>query len=241
MYWGFNLVSYGIVMKAYNKFVHNRPFSPDLTPADLVVVRQVRYLTRFWVAGLIAPMMIWGVKGIFKNTNLINMNINIDKNLFMDNISNNVENSKIENNSKKTIIPFLIILWKKVSIRFLFALLCIILWFSLVGFRENVYNLYKNILYCFSYLNFTYILYILIIIPLILNLFTIILWKYIEKNGGLTVPTYLPNFIKKILNYCIRIGTNKELLDYYRGRGIAEMYFYALLLLINIIIHYFLL
>jgi succinylglutamate desuccinylase len=43
---GYNLVSYGLLLRAFNKFVYNRPIPPGLSAPDLVVLRMVRSLGR---------------------------------------------------------------------------------------------------------------------------------------------------------------------------------------------------
>lgn len=44
---GFNLVGYGLLLRSYNKFVHNRPISPSITGAELEVIHATRTISRF--------------------------------------------------------------------------------------------------------------------------------------------------------------------------------------------------
>lgn len=44
---GFNLVGYGLLLRTYNKFVHNRPIHPSLKSAELEVIHATRTISRF--------------------------------------------------------------------------------------------------------------------------------------------------------------------------------------------------
>jgi len=237
---GWQLLSYGVLLRAYNKHIHSRPYDKHLTSEELVLARQIRHFTRFWVAGLIIPVLLVGVKGFIKNTNYITININTENILDLRTNNNIDENRDIENNTTKNgIFSFLATMWKKASLRVLIILWIILTWFCFEGFSENVFLLYKHLIYYSSYFNIEYVLYILIIIPIVLNLIAIILLTFIEKNGGMAIPKYIPSFLKVILTYCVKIGTKKESLDYFRGSGYADMYFFIVLLIISIIIFNF--
>lgn len=43
---GLNMVSYGILLNRYNKYVHNRPFPTNLTPEDLRLLKTTRTISR---------------------------------------------------------------------------------------------------------------------------------------------------------------------------------------------------
>ena len=74
------------------------------------------------------------------------------------------------------------------------------------------------------------ILLILNIIPIIINAMILYLLDKVEKKGYISIPKYLPNILKRFINYLIYIGKNKELLNYYKGRCRAELLFYVVLL-----------
>ena len=44
---GFNLVSYGLLLKSYNKFVYNRPIPTNVVGEELKVIKTTRQFSRF--------------------------------------------------------------------------------------------------------------------------------------------------------------------------------------------------
>lgn len=45
--YGFNLVSYGIILRGYNKFVHNKPIASNISAEEVRVIKTTRTITRF--------------------------------------------------------------------------------------------------------------------------------------------------------------------------------------------------
>ncbi len=87
-----------------------------------------------------------------------------------------------------------------------------------------------NFLINFNKINFfnyyyRYIIISVVLIPVFFNGVVLILLFILKKKENISVPEFLPNILKKIISYLIRISKNKELLNYYKGRGYAEMYF----------------
>ena len=62
------------------------------------------------------------------------------------------------------------------------------------------------------------ILLILINIPIIINAILLYLLAKVESKGYISIPKFSPNVLKRFIKYLIKIGKNKELLNYYKGR-----------------------
>ena len=53
----------------------------------------------------------------------------------------------------------------------------------------------------------------------------------VESKGYISVPKYGPNILKRFINFLIKLGQNKELLNYWKGYSLAELKFYVFILL----------
>lgn len=235
---GYNLVSYGILLRAYNKLIYNRKIPTGLSTQDLVVIRQVRSIGRVWFAGLVAPLMLFSFHALRKRNSLLDINIVINNN---------------ENNNNYT---FLLLLFKNIGIKrvilFILLLLIVILLFYSVLYwnginliNYKVFN-YENI---YSYLRL--LLLISILIPIIINTIILYLFVIIERKGKISIPILCashPPLAKhegpgqqnkrtnKFIGYLVEICKNKELLNYYKIRNKGEILFYLLILLLVLII-----
>ena len=54
----------------------------------------------------------------------------------------------------------------------------------------------------------------------------------VESKGYISIPKFSPNILKRFLNYLIKIGNNKELLNSYKDYIWAELKFYLVILVI---------
>ena len=96
---------------------------------------------------------------------------------------------------------------------------------------NNIF-IFKNIIYV-NYLK--YIIFIVILLPLILNSLIYYLLIKVEKTGKintLVVDKYLPSIFKRFFDYINYLSKNKELLNYYKGSCKAEIYFYIFILIL---------
>src|SRR5579875_3659459 len=91
----------------------------------------------------------------------------------------------------------------------------------------------KNEIY-FSYLK--YLLLLFILVPIFINGIILYLLRKLEKNGEisltLTLTKILPGIFNRFISYIMKIGKNKELLTYYKGRCKAELVFYVVILIL---------
>lgn len=87
----------------------------------------------------------------------------------------------------------------------------------------------KNDIY-FSYLK--YLLLLFILIPIFINGIILYLLGKVEKKGDISIPKLLPGMFNRFISYILKIGKNKELLTYYKGRCKAELVFYVVILIL---------
>ena len=78
---GLSMLSYGILLNRYNKYVHNRPLPHNLSPEDLKILKTTRTFSRYWFAGLVAPLLIFSFHKIrsSNSSELLKVDININK------------------------------------------------------------------------------------------------------------------------------------------------------------------
>lgn len=76
---------------------------------------------------------------------------------------------------------------------------------------------YKNWIYKIYYPYYKLILLILNIIPIIINAIFLFMLAKVESKGYISIPKFAPNILKRFINYLIKIGKDKELLNYYKG------------------------
>ncbi len=232
---GFNLVSYGLLLKTYNKYVHDRPFPKELVGLDLIVANRVRHFTRFWFAGVMAPLLLFGFHGIRAQRSLVNVEITP------------INNDKSDNSTiNKSLWGVLLFLQTKKNKQNLFILLLTLIitliFFMFIVYNFGLFNLnFKSIALAFA----TYQSYIKIIllfaifIPILINVIILFLLAIIEWKGNvkyLTESKIIPNIFKRFINYLLKIVNNKELLTYYKNRGFAEISLYVVILLFVLII-----
>ena len=77
-------------------------------------------------------------------------------------------------------------------------------------------------------------------VPIFINGILLYLLDKIEKNGVL--PIYqnkiLASMLNGYINYINKIGQNKELLNYYKGRCKGELLFYNIIIILLVIIQF---
>lgn len=240
---GSNLVSYGLLLKAFNKYVYNKPLPPGLSAQDMVVLRQVRSIGRVWFAGLFAPMLLFGFHTLRTKSSLFDIKINI----------NNKENSFMFLIFFKNLIGKRVKLFTRSAALALLIILIVIFFILYSNGRLSATNLISYI-YLPADLIYPYIkvlLFISIIIPIVINAIFLWLFILIERKGTISIPILEKNNrksasllaflisklkVREVLDYLTKICSNKELLSYYRSRNIAEIKFYVIMLLMVLIL-----
>ena len=53
---GVNLVSWGLIARNYNKYIHSQPYPAGATAKELAVYRQVRHIGRIWFLTVVVPI-----------------------------------------------------------------------------------------------------------------------------------------------------------------------------------------
>ena len=241
---GLSLISYGILLNNYNKYVHNRPIPTNLSVEDIRVIKTTKSISRYWFAGLVAPLLIFSFHKIrSSNSNkLMKVDININKETDV-NKSTELNSglflllSKIVKNQSGKLNSFSIFI-----IMVLFIFLIIMFWYLDGMNLINNISVLKNIIYV-DYLK--YILFIVILLPLILNSLIYYLLIKVEKTGkinSLVVDKYLPNILltKRFFDYINYLEKNKELLNYYKASSKADLYFYICILILYLYLFNFL-
>lgn len=91
---GFNLVSYGILVRTFNKLVINRPIPKSISNEELQVIKTTKNFSRFLFAGLVTPLLLFSFHQIRRKESLFNVNVNVNfPNVNSDNDSNSTQNS----------------------------------------------------------------------------------------------------------------------------------------------------
>ena len=90
----------------------------------------------------------------------------------------------------------------------------------------------KNDIYYYYFKNF---LFFIILIPITINTITLYLLDKIERKDERSNHKLFPSILNRYVNYLIKVGENKELLSYYKGRCIAELVFYVIILILYFI------
>ena len=102
---------------------------------------------------------------------------------------------------------------------------------SLIYYIKDLINLtYYNYHYYFK----GFLLF-LILIPITVNAITLYLLDIIEKKDKISNHKLIPSILNRYINYLIKDGNNKELLNYYKGRCKAELIFYIFILILYFI------
>ena len=225
---GLSLVSYGLIMRSFNKYVYKRPIPKILQGEDLKTILRARYVGRIIFGTIMAPFVIISMNGL-KGLNLLSdVNVNLTKNNETDN-----------NLNKSSTIVFLAIIkglkgvnkWVKLFLGIIIIVSLIMLWYAYGDILTNI-NFYKNWIYKNFYPYYILILLILIFIPIIVNaIFLFMLYK-VESKGYISIPKFSPNILKRFINFLKKTNKNKELLNYYKGQSWAELKFYVVILVI---------
>ena len=79
-------------------------------------------------------------------------------------------------------------------------------------------------------MNLLIILLFLILIPITVNAITLYLLDIIEKKDKISNHKLIPSILNRYINYLIKDGNNKELLNYYKSYSWAELKFYVVIL-----------
>ena len=223
---GLSMVSYGLLLKSYDKYVNKCPLPTNVTAEELRTIKSIRAFSRFWFAGLVAPALVFAFHQIRPRSSVIEINQSLPE-----------KNSEIDSNTTKMSNFGWFFLFKKVNnwVK-VFIILILILMFFMFDGTNLIYNIKDlNIERYYSFLK--YFLLFIILIPIIINAITLYLLGKIEIKGEISIPAH--KFFHIILNrhihYLIKIGNNKELLSYYKGRCKAELVFYVIILILYFI------
>lgn len=149
---GMRVVSYGLLIKSYNKLVYNRPYPSHFTPEQLRSASKFRYYSRIWFAGVFAPMLLMVSYGFQKE--ILNVTI-----------------------GQSTIFPLFIMKIKNYPKFWSFIGLLLLTLFVFIGLG---WIDYKNILYFFSYYYYN-ILYFVILFPIVINILVLLLFVLIIR------------------------------------------------------------
>lgn len=241
---GFNLVGYGLLLRSYNKFVYNRPIHPSLTGAELEVIHATRTISRFWFAGLVAPLMLFSFQQMRAKGGMVDVTINSSASTSTNVLDKTTTNSNglglfflLKQKVKTQISSLSLSSWSG-WILILTILIFIILFWMLDGmsFIYYIKDLRNNMFFVKYFVSF------IILIPVLINVITLYFISKIEKTGEISIQQHTKNNISlrlrslsifnKYINYINKIGKNKELLKYYKGRCRAESVFYIFILIL---------
>lgn len=227
---GFNLVSYGLLLKSYNKFVYNRPIPTNVVGEELKVIKTTRQFSRFWFTGLVAPLLLFSFYKIREKGSYVNVNVNLPE----------VTSSSTTDNTTKN-NGLLLLLTQKVNTLFpkvpkgwwviIFIIIILILWKfdgkSLIYYIKDL----KKDMYIY-YLK--YFLLFIILVPIVINVITLYFLGKKEKNGEINIlkKNIFSSILNRYIYYINIIGKNKELLSYYKSRCQAELGFYVFILIL---------
>lgn len=80
---GLSLVSYGLLMKGFNKYVYNRPIPKQFQGEDLKTILRAKHVGRIFFGTILAPFMIFSFHQVRSRYPLFN--VNVTKNIESDN------------------------------------------------------------------------------------------------------------------------------------------------------------
>ena len=216
-----NLISYGFMLKAYMRYIHNREYPKNISPAvlDLHKKARLRNLAIFSIIG--APLGL----ALLKTTaiplremfSITSPPLSFNKPLLDD--SSNTQNnglflllSKISQFTPK---------WLSYSIKLILIVLLVL---KLIGL--NLLNIYSNLIYLeiFSYITCT-----LAIIFQCVNLF--FLNKF--SNKEYKVSSILPDFIIKWLNEFKDLSINPESMNAFKSTCYIQICIYIFIIVLT--------
>ena len=100
---------------------------------------------------------------------------------------------------------------------------------SLMYYIKNLKNEIYNIYY------FKIFLFVVILIPIIINIIIIYLLNIIERKGNILIPNFLPNKLNRSIISLVEMSKNKELFIYLKDRCKSELVFYLIILILYFI------
>lgn len=217
-----NIAGYGLLLKSYMKYVHTRPYKPNLTLLDKNLEQSVRnrQLAIYLMFGIPLTLFVLRKSGnLYKDMASINFPLGSSTDSQTDNnISNN--NSSLflllSNITKK--IPS----WVKLFFR---LLLLTILVLKLLGISI------LEFLNCTLYIKiYSYITCSLLISYQLLNLY--LLQKF-SNNNNIKIPEVLPNFIINWLKEFEIIGSKKKNINNFKQIYYIEISIYLVILILT--------
>lgn len=90
---GLSLVSYGLLIKSYNKFVANRPLPKNVSAEELKTIKSVRSFSRFLFYGLVAPALVFSFHQIRTRSGLFEVKQSIPE----QNSETDINSTKLSN------------------------------------------------------------------------------------------------------------------------------------------------
>lgn len=228
---GVNLISYSVLLKTFNKLVYDRPMPTGISNEDLKVIKLTRTISRYWFAGLVAPLLLFGFHQIREKGSYVNINVNLSE----------VNNSNL-NNSNTTLNKgwgLFLLLKQKINTSLGRLIIITLLLFMFLIFFDISFIFYiKSMINNNYYLK--YFLLLTILIPIFINGITLYLLEKLNKTGKISIPQnkILAGALTRYINYINYIGKNKELLNYYKGRCKGELIFYNILIILLVLIQF---
>ena len=218
-----NFIGYSFMLKYFMKYVHNRPYAPNLNSMERQLQQQMRnrQLAFFIIFGTPAILVCLRKSAIsLKDLSTVDIPLGISNNSQIDNNNNsNMINSTLfiilsKVNNK---IPN----WLKLFI--LFILLLNILFLKLLGF--NISDLINNIYYLKIYF---YITNSLLIIYQLFNLY--LLHKF--SNDNIKISNVLPDFLINWLKEFEILSSTKENINEFKKTCYIYLLIYILIIIL---------
>ena len=217
-----NVISYGLVLRSYMKFVHNRPFEKNMDPTAIRLETNLRNrrLAIFYLLSLPAMLVLSNYTAV-QIKDIVSIDVDIAGN----------DNNNLENNNLNKTGLFLILsnLSKKVPnrIKFFFK-------WTIIGIIVIFGSIFLNY---YNYLNiFVYFSTSLVIFYEILNLY--FLNRFINKNMKISVV--LPQFIINWLKELEEAASNDLTIKIVKENSYIHISIYSVLIfLITILIWFF--
>ena len=215
-----NFIGFSLMMRSYMKFVHNRPFEPDITTIEKQIQQKARNRNLALFVFFWAPAILWCVKNSAPSLkNMININHDFSS----------ASNSQINNNNTSNIVNSIFLFsyinnkipsWIKLLFKLIFFSMIVL---KLLGF--NFLDVLNNVYYLkiFSYVSCS-----LAITYQLLNLYLI--YKFYKKNTPPAIPEFLPNFIINWLKEFEILGSTNESFNEFKNMCYREILVYLLLI-----------
>lgn len=218
-----NFIGYNLILRSYMKYVHNRPYAPNLdnTTRQLQVTLRNRQLAAFVVIG--APLVLFGLKqSAISIKEIGSINIPLDSSTL-----SNTDNNNNLNLTNSSLFLLLSNINKKIPnwIKLFFKLLIlIILVIKLLGF-SSILDIINNKEYLKIY---TYVTCSLFICYQFLNIFML----YIVAKKKIKISEFLPEFLINWLKEFEIMCQSKENIKEFKNIFYTDILIYLLIIIL---------